>query len=134
MTATLTGCNDEEFTCRNLFTKKNFKFSIGNDFYSPIICLARHLSTLSIHQFSVKCLMFREGFCVSMEQRCDGVVHCRDKSDEVGRSSSLCRQTNKNYKQTNIQTYKNTNRQIQKTDKHTNRQIEKINRLGAASW
>ena len=38
---TLTGCGEEEFTCR-------------------------------------------EGFCVDMEQRCDGVVDCRDKSDEVG--------------------------------------------------
>ena len=38
---TLTGCSEEEFTCR-------------------------------------------EGFCVAMEQRCDGVVDCRDKSDEVG--------------------------------------------------
>jgi hypothetical protein len=41
VTLTLTGCTDDEFTCR-------------------------------------------EGFCVSMEQRCDGVVDCRDKSDEVG--------------------------------------------------
>ena len=40
-TLTLTGCGEEEFTCR-------------------------------------------EGFCVSMEQRCDGVVDCRDKSDELG--------------------------------------------------
>ena len=38
---TLTGCSEQEFTCR-------------------------------------------EGFCVAMEQRCDGVVDCRDKSDEVG--------------------------------------------------
>ena len=38
---TLTGCTEQEFTCR-------------------------------------------EGFCVAMEQRCDGVVDCRDKSDEVG--------------------------------------------------
>ena len=40
-TLTLTGCSEDEFTCR-------------------------------------------EGFCVTMEQRCDGVVDCRDKSDEVG--------------------------------------------------
>jgi hypothetical protein len=38
---TLTGCTEEEFTCR-------------------------------------------EGLCVTMEKRCDGVVNCRDKSDEVG--------------------------------------------------
>ena len=41
VTLTLTGCSDDEFTCK-------------------------------------------EGFCVDMEQRCDGIVNCRDKSDEVG--------------------------------------------------
>ena len=32
----------------------------------------------------------REGFCVTMEQRCDGVVDCRDKSDEVTIRLCVC--------------------------------------------
>ena len=63
VTATLTGCSDEQFTCRKdltLFLKLK-KYLTEKNYFG--LC--------------------REGFCVTMEQRCDGVVHCRDKSDEV---------------------------------------------------